>query len=106
VDRNANRRPEQANPKTNQVTKYVFNKNDPHSVSDNFITSIYEDSRNRLWIGTLRGGLNLFDKTTGVFTGSGTTPKTALLYRVIRFVEFLKIASAVYGLVPWAAGCH
>jgi signal transduction histidine kinase/CheY-like chemotaxis protein/ligand-binding sensor domain-containing protein len=54
--------------KTNQVKQYVFNNNDPKSISDNFVTTIYKDSRNRLWVGTLRNGLNLFDQKTGAFT--------------------------------------
>lgn len=40
---------------------------DPTSISDRWITSLLSDSHDNLWVGTLRGGLNLYDHTTGKF---------------------------------------
>lgn len=40
---------------------------DPTSLSDDYITRLYEDSREMLWIGTFRGGLNLYDRESGSF---------------------------------------
>ena len=40
---------------------------DPESLSDNWILTIFEDSSCRLWIGT-NGGLNKFDRKTEKFT--------------------------------------
>ncbi|MFH1197854.1 MAG: two-component regulator propeller domain-containing protein [bacterium] len=37
---------------------YVFDKNDPNSISDDRIMSMAEDSLGQLWIGTSDGGLN------------------------------------------------
>ena len=38
-----------------------------NSISNNIITQIYEDKSGFLWIGTLGGGLNQFDRITGTF---------------------------------------
>jgi signal transduction histidine kinase/DNA-binding response OmpR family regulator/streptogramin lyase len=38
---------------------YYFDKNNPLSLNNNIIKAIYEDSRNRIWLGTSGGGLNL-----------------------------------------------
>ncbi len=42
--------------------------NDPQSLSDRTILVLFKDSRNRLWIGTERGGLNRYDSSSGEFT--------------------------------------
>ena len=41
---------------------YYFDKNNPHSLNNNIIKAIYEDSRNQIWLGTSGGGLNRADK--------------------------------------------
>ena len=48
-------------------THYQFNYLDSTSISDNKIHSIYQDSRNRLWVGT-SNGLNLMNREQGNFT--------------------------------------
>jgi len=47
--------------------KYYSHSESPTSLSDDFIWTIYESTYdpNILWIGTMRGGLNKFDKKTG-----------------------------------------
>ena len=40
---------------------------DPHSISANNLSCLFEDSRGRLWIGTENRGLNLYVKTSGRF---------------------------------------
>ena len=45
---------------------YFHDKNNPSSISEDFIQDIYEDSKGQIWVSTL-GGLNLFDKTSGKF---------------------------------------
>ncbi len=40
---------------------------DSTSISDNHISQLLVDHRNRLWVGTLRGGLNYFDPYTETF---------------------------------------
>ena len=50
-----------------QFTRFRHDPDDPHSISDDSIYSIYQDSSGALWIATLRG-LNRFDPETGQFT--------------------------------------
>ena len=37
-------------------------------LSNNSVYSLYVDAKNRLWIGTLEGGLNCLDQSTGKWT--------------------------------------
>ena len=48
-------------------TAYHHNPFDTTSLSDNTITSLFTDSKDRLWIGTFHGGLNLFDRSANSF---------------------------------------
>ncbi|MFC2103681.1 two-component regulator propeller domain-containing protein, partial [Bacteroidota bacterium] len=47
---------------------YINDPDDPTSISDNSIFSIYENNTGELWIGTVSGGLNIFDKEKEQFT--------------------------------------
>ncbi len=44
------------------------NPDDPSSLSDRTINNIIEDTYGNLWIGTMLGGLNRYDRQTGLFT--------------------------------------
>lgn len=46
---------------------YIHEAGRPESLSDNDISSILEDRRHNLWIGTHNSGLELLDRTKGVF---------------------------------------
>lgn len=46
----------------------MHDDNNPTTISNNNITSLFKDSHNHLWVGTSTGGLNLFDKKTGTFS--------------------------------------
>lgn len=46
---------------------YVYEKNNPFSISSNSVWTILRDSRGNLWIGTWKGGLNLFEEKTKKF---------------------------------------
>ena len=47
-------------------TRYTFDSEIPGSLSGNRVLSIFEDSRNRLWVGT-ENGLNQFNPRSGTF---------------------------------------
>ena len=47
--------------------RYLACSSDPGCLSDNQVTTIYEDRDGRLWVGTFDGGLNLLDRATGKF---------------------------------------
>ncbi|MGQ4650070.1 two-component regulator propeller domain-containing protein [Lyngbya aestuarii] len=52
-----------------KFTVYKYDKLDLHSLSDNWISAIYEDQFGILWVGTDGGGLNKFNRETEQFTG-------------------------------------
>ena len=49
-----------------QIKVYNLDRRDSSSISANWVTELYVDSQNRLWIGTDLG-LNLFDRKKGTF---------------------------------------
>lgn len=49
------------------AVKYINNPDDTTTVSANFIKCVYIDSRNNLWVGTIGGGLNLYDRPNNSF---------------------------------------
>ncbi|WOD44914.1 ligand-binding sensor domain-containing protein [Hwangdonia lutea] len=55
------------NPLTHKVTVFKDDPNDDNDLSGNNILSLYEDGLGRIWIGTLYGGLNIFDPKTNQF---------------------------------------
>lgn len=52
----------QKGPKQYAVTPFKHQPENPYSISNNSIYSIFQDSRNRIWIGSYGGGLNLLAK--------------------------------------------
>lgn len=44
------------------IRYFTHDVNDAGSLSGNFILTVFEDSKNRLWVGTENEGLNLFDR--------------------------------------------
>ena len=50
-----------------EFKKFQHDKNDKYSISDNRVYTIYEDSYGYLWVGTLGGGLNKFDRKRNLF---------------------------------------
>ncbi|WNH12621.1 ATP-binding protein [Thalassobellus suaedae] len=56
------------NPKTEQVKHYRYDPNKLTSISNDYIISLCEDSKKRLWVGTYQGGLNKMNPETGYCT--------------------------------------
>src|SRR5690606_32460876 len=54
-----------------EIHDFKYNFGDSTSISDNRILCLFEDSQQRLWVGTSRGGLNLFDKISETFISLG-----------------------------------
>ena len=46
---------------------YKHDPDDENSLSENIITALHQDRDGMLWIGTQKGGLNLFDPVAGSF---------------------------------------
>ncbi|MFD2535706.1 ligand-binding sensor domain-containing protein [Gelatiniphilus marinus] len=55
------------NRRTGKVTVFISDPNNKSGLSGNNILSLYEDNQNRIWIGTLYGGLNILEPKTGTF---------------------------------------
>jgi ligand-binding sensor domain-containing protein len=55
-------------PATNALRGYFSRADDRHSLSDNGAVTVRKDRAGHVWVGTLAGGLNRFDRRTGRFT--------------------------------------
>jgi ligand-binding sensor domain-containing protein/signal transduction histidine kinase len=50
-----------------QFTRYRHDPSNPHSLSHNSVRALHKDKSGTLWIGTIGGGLNRFEKGSGRF---------------------------------------
>ena len=46
---------------------YRNDRDNPHTISANYVTAVYEDTHGNMWAGTTNG-LNKFNKKEGTFT--------------------------------------
>ena len=53
------------NKKTGTFTRYLHDEKDPHSLIDNRVRAIFEDSRGTFWVGTAGDGLHTMDRAKG-----------------------------------------
>ncbi len=53
--------------KSYTIKNYFADKNNPQSLSANFVRTIAEDNKGQIWLGTERGGVNLYQSTTDNF---------------------------------------
>ncbi len=53
-------------PKTGKIFVFRNVKGNPNSLSNDRIFSVFEDRKGMLWIGTMGGGLNSYDRSSGV----------------------------------------
>lgn len=58
-----------------QTINFLSDPEDSSSISSNFILSLFVDTENNVWVGTLGGGLNMYDRNTGRFKRFVTTDK-------------------------------
>jgi signal transduction histidine kinase/ligand-binding sensor domain-containing protein/CheY-like chemotaxis protein len=54
------------NTKTKAISHFVYNPKDNSSLSNNYVNTIYKDSKSNIWIGT-KAGLNLYNRKTDRF---------------------------------------
>ena len=71
-------------PENGSCISYIHNPDDPNTISDNIVFSIFEDPQGRLWIGT-NNGLNMFYPATGSFRRFGVSEGLAneVIYGVL-----------------------
>ena len=50
------------NPKTFEYLQYLYNPDDPHSISADHVYVIYENADKQLWFGTWEHGVNIYDR--------------------------------------------
>lgn len=50
-----------------QFVVYRHDPKDKTSITHSYVQTLFEDSKGRLWIGTVSGGLDLFDRETETF---------------------------------------
>lgn len=62
-----------AGPSNTKFIRFVHDPADPGSISSNLVQSVYEDSQNRLWVGT-GSGLDLFDRLSSKFINFVNSP--------------------------------
>jgi ligand-binding sensor domain-containing protein len=55
------------NKKTGKFTRYLHSEKDPHSLIDNRVCAIFEDSKKNFWVGTAGEGLHKMNRATGTF---------------------------------------
>lgn len=48
-----------------KISQFQYNPADVYSLNSNSVYSVFEDRKNRLWVGTFWAGLNLIDETDG-----------------------------------------
>lgn len=54
--------------KTGKFTRYMHDDKDPHSLAQNKVRALFEDSRGNFWVGTTGGdGLQIMDRSKGTF---------------------------------------
>jgi len=58
-------------PATGKIYVFHHDKGNPVSISNDRILSTFEDSDGNIWVGTFGGGLNKYDRKTGVFKQYG-----------------------------------
>lgn len=90
------------NVKTKKTTLFKHDYKDKLSISNDFITSVFCDSNNKLWI-TTEDGLNLFDRKTKTFKKYSTTEgfPSNMFYAILQDNENKLWISTSKGLVKF-----
>ncbi|MBI5470746.1 MAG: hypothetical protein HY961_00230 [Ignavibacteriae bacterium] len=54
-------------PEIDRIESFTYKPEDPMSISNNQVSSIGEDDKGNLWVGTWEGGLNMLNRTSKAF---------------------------------------
>lgn len=67
---------------------YYFDKNNPASLNNNIVKTVFEDHQQQIWLGTSGGGLNLAveDSLSGKFTFRHYSSKNGLTNNVVQSI--------------------
>ena len=60
------------NPSNNKSINFRYNPKDKKSIGSNTVTTVFEDDKQRIWVGTEGGGLCLLNKDGKTFTAYST----------------------------------
>ncbi|WP_460541492.1 hybrid sensor histidine kinase/response regulator, partial [Echinicola sediminis] len=72
------------NKQRDRISYLVHDENNPNSLSQNSIYSIFEDNKKDMWIGTYAGGVNHYDRSYDLFRHiTAGTNDSKLNYKVI-----------------------
>lgn len=89
-------------PNTGQFTKYLSDHEDSTTISSDIITTIYQDSKNRIWLGTMEGLSRLNSNEKGFMNWDQHDECLECISNVSAIVEDPKgnlwIGDEVYGL--------
>ncbi|MGE5395356.1 MAG: two-component regulator propeller domain-containing protein [Candidatus Saccharibacteria bacterium] len=66
------------NDKTGRSTYLKYNKNNPRSIADGVVFTIFRDSNNQIWLGSYIGGLKKYNPQSGDFDTWYHNPKDTL----------------------------
>jgi len=70
-------------PQRLSVRNYIYNKENPYSISQNPVNAVYEDENETLWVGTVEGGLNRKLKNQERFTHYTTDAPSYLAHNSV-----------------------
>lgn len=79
-------------------TNYFNDPKNPSSLHANRVASLYLDPKNRIWVGTYEGGVDLFDPKSKSFIHFGNA-ELGIILRFIYFDDHLWAASSSAGLI-------
>jgi Signal transduction histidine kinase regulating C4-dicarboxylate transport system len=85
------------------VTHYQHDEKNKKTISDDFITYLYEDNKENLWIGTFRG-LDKMDRQTGEFTHYKMAPNDTSRFSNNMVSAILKDKQEKFWVGSYAAG--
>ncbi len=93
-------------PKTRQIAHFKYDSKDVHTLPSDTILTLFEDSKQRLWIGTVRGiALKMEDenfKRIKVFEDNETNPSVQFINSIIEDTHHQIWAGCNKGLYRWS----